>query len=550
MGELHGAAEALRDRLESSPLIGWLKDLDGRYVYINRGYVDQLQAAADSVLGHVDSELPPREAIDGPRLQNGGHLADEPIQFEYRVAAFEGRPALAVLRFPVRDGDGTPVGVCGVAAPIAQAQLVREECSELMGLETASSGNGGETAAELEQERRRVAALHEASASAARRAHELAVELAELRERRDELERLLGAERSRRERVEEQLSEARLQPTVPSGEVERAEALAAEVDRERSRAERVEAELEELRARAAASDGEEARQRARAEQAEAALRGAQEREDAAVVEECRRAERAEADAARARADADAAQAEANAVRERLESERSSMSAALEQARLYALRATAAGAAEAQHEPEPEAEPVPEPAAPTTATTRSRPTWSGHAQHTLTAALAHASEWRTGLRDAVKVLGVEGGWDAVSAWLPEERRPSLKCTAMWLAEPDGRAVFETQTWQRPHSISGTELGHVFTSGESAWLTGIAESDDDRLLTAVEEGMSTALLVPVCEGPSSLAVLELLSRRTAAPDPDVAESIAAVGLQLGHFSHLLRAGAQPHWRLGKF
>jgi hypothetical protein len=234
VGEMHTAAEALRDRLESSPLIGWLKDLDGRYVYVNRGYLEQLDAAAERVLGHLDAELAPREAVDGPRLQDGATLADEPLQLEYRVAAFEGRPALAVLRFPVRDDDGTPICVCGVAAPVEHAQRAREECTELMGLEGGIAG--GQRTAELAQERRRVAALHEASASAAKRAHELAVELTEAREQRDDLERQLTAERARREQLDAEIARTRAEAGGTDADRARLAELAASIERERARA--------------------------------------------------------------------------------------------------------------------------------------------------------------------------------------------------------------------------------------------------------------------------------------------------------------------------
>jgi hypothetical protein len=501
-------------------VIGWLKDLDGRYVYVNRGYVEQLEAAAERILGHLDAELPPREAIDGPRIQEGDALEDEPVQLEYRVAAYEGRPALAVLRFPVRDIDGKPVCVCGVAAPIEQAQLARAECSQLMLLETGESTVAGD--AELAHQRRRVAALHEASSTAAKRGHELAFELAEERERREQL----GVELAQ---MRELLSEERT----------RANELEDALKRERGRAE--EAKLEGVR------------QCARAEQAEAALRGARDREAAAVQEQQARTQSAEADAAAARAAADRVEAElaeAAEIRQRLESERESMAAGLEQARLYALQAQACASAA----------PVPEAAAPQAPqglqalqglqVPAGRPCWSGRAQRALSAALAQASEWRIGIRDAVKVIGSEGGWDVASVWLPDDRRPLLKCAAMWTADPDRRAEFETRTWQRPHSRTRTELGTAFATGEAAWLTGIEKSEDERLLMAAREGMNTALIVPVCDGGSAVAVLELLSCPAAPPDEDVAASIAAVALQLGHFWHLLRAGAEPHWHVGRF
>ena len=123
MGDLHAAAAPLRERLGSIPAIGWLKDIEGRYLFANRCYIEQLGTSEDALLGRADAELPPREAIDGPRLRDGSTILDPLIQVEYRVGALDGRPELTVMRFPIRDQAGTPVAVCGVAAPIADHGL-------------------------------------------------------------------------------------------------------------------------------------------------------------------------------------------------------------------------------------------------------------------------------------------------------------------------------------------------------------------------------------------------------------------------------------------
>ena len=59
-------------------------------------------------------------------------------------------------------------------------------------------------------------------------------------------------------------------------------------------------------------------------------------------------------------------------------------------------------------------------------------WSAVAQHAFAVALAGASEWRVGLKDVIKVLGAEGGWDAVTAWTPDDGAV-LRCAAMWAAD---------------------------------------------------------------------------------------------------------------------
>lgn len=137
VGDLHPASLPLRERLAASPVIGWLKDTEGRYVYANRCYMEQLGASEDRLLGRTDTELSVREAIDGPRLRDRGPAVDQPIQLEYRVAAWEGRPEFTVMRFPVRDESGAVVGVCGVAGPIWD-RSVPTLCRELMALQGAA----------------------------------------------------------------------------------------------------------------------------------------------------------------------------------------------------------------------------------------------------------------------------------------------------------------------------------------------------------------------------------------------------------------------------
>lgn len=142
---------SLRARLDESPAIGWVKDLSGRFVYVNHPYLAQLGVSADRLLGHSDAELGPRETVDGPRSRSDEDRFDEPRQLEYTVPAFEGRPALAAVRFVVRDGDGELSGVCGLAAPMEDAQLVHEEAARLMELapgETESESAPGETESE------------------------------------------------------------------------------------------------------------------------------------------------------------------------------------------------------------------------------------------------------------------------------------------------------------------------------------------------------------------------------------------------------------------
>jgi len=258
----------LEEPLDESPAIVWLKDLDGRYLRVNRRYAEQLGTDTEHVCGRTDAELTAAGSIEGLRLEETETAAPEPVELEYRIGAFEERPAFAALRFALRDGDGQPTATCSVAAPLAEASLARSECERLMRIDrwgrldafairqelleewglTLADGSSGPpldrddrvaaalverdealaTAARLEEElsseREQQGSLHAESQRAARRASELDGAVAAEKARREELEQS-------RVRTEARASELEAELTAVRAELEehllRAEALEA-----------------------------------------------------------------------------------------------------------------------------------------------------------------------------------------------------------------------------------------------------------------------------------------------------------------------------------
>ncbi len=129
------APPLLDEPLDASPAMIWLKDLSGRYIDVNCRYLEALHTEAEQVCGKTDDELAPGESIEGLRRLEGDERPREPLEFEYTIAAAEGHPAFAVLRFALRDANGEPTAVCGVAAPLARAEVARSECARLMRLD-------------------------------------------------------------------------------------------------------------------------------------------------------------------------------------------------------------------------------------------------------------------------------------------------------------------------------------------------------------------------------------------------------------------------------
>ena len=143
-----------------------------------------------------------------------------------------------------------------------------------------------------------------------------------------------------------------------------------------------------------------------------------------------------------------------------------------------------------------------------------------------------------LKETVQVLGSEGGWDTVTAWLPDQS-DGLGCAATWTAHR-GLDRFEALTWEAGLKRDGSLLDQALQAPHLTWLTDIDAVDDERLQTASSHGMSSALLLPVRNGASTIGLLELLTHDSIEPDAQIALSLEASALQLGRFGHLLSLG----------
>ena len=349
------------------------------------------------------------------------------------------------------------------------------------------------------------------------------------------------------------LAQSRVQKAEADAHGAAGRAIKAEGEGEqwRTRAIEAEARLALASARGEGLGGELARARSRLEQLEAELRLATTRADHAEHE---------IELGRARVEELRGEIERGAARvEELESELASRRAQAEEA--------AAAIAELEQrldqiasDPDPEpvsAEPqlppapIRRPAAPAVELARldavgdaRRPqatsgvSWQPTAKRTLSASLARESVWRNVLKQTVQVLGSEGGWDTVTAWLPDES-DGLGCAATWTAHR-GLDRFEALTWEAGVRREGSLLDQALQAPHLTWLTDIDAVDDERLQTAAAHGMSSALLLPVRNGPTTIGLLELLTHDSIEPDAQIALSLEASALQLGRFGHLLSIG----------
>src|SRR3984893_10659192 len=138
-GEDGRAAEALRkseqqlqDILDNTTAVVFVKDLELRYILVNREYELRHQVPRDQIRGKTDFDLHPHDVAEMVRA-NDRHVieADTPIQFEEAVPMAGGERRYVVVKFLLRDRIGKPYAVCGIATDITELKRAEEKLAAL-----------------------------------------------------------------------------------------------------------------------------------------------------------------------------------------------------------------------------------------------------------------------------------------------------------------------------------------------------------------------------------------------------------------------------------
>jgi PAS domain S-box-containing protein len=115
--------------LENTPSLITMKDLDGRYLYVNAPFERTLGLIRDRVLGKSDRELFPPRLADMYRASDKQALArSATITVEEPVIHRDGTVHVySVAKFPVFDTDRQPYAVCTVATNITERKRAEDE---------------------------------------------------------------------------------------------------------------------------------------------------------------------------------------------------------------------------------------------------------------------------------------------------------------------------------------------------------------------------------------------------------------------------------------
>jgi PAS domain S-box-containing protein len=124
--------EQLMALIDHTSAVIYMRDVDGRYVLVNREYERLFKLHRENIVGLTDHDLFPEPIADAFRANDLEAFArGVPVQVEEQAPGDQGLRTYVTVKFPLIDADGRAYAVCGISTDITERKLAEEEVRRL-----------------------------------------------------------------------------------------------------------------------------------------------------------------------------------------------------------------------------------------------------------------------------------------------------------------------------------------------------------------------------------------------------------------------------------
>lgn len=140
MEALQESEEKLKSILDNATAIVYVKDIPGRYTFINKQFEKLFNVKRGEVKGKTDYDLFPKEMADAFRV-NDLHVleAKSPLEFDEVAPHENGLHTYISIKFPLCDSAGAIYAVCGISTDITERKRMEEIIRQMAYHDTLTS---------------------------------------------------------------------------------------------------------------------------------------------------------------------------------------------------------------------------------------------------------------------------------------------------------------------------------------------------------------------------------------------------------------------------
>jgi len=118
---LEDSEARLHQILDNTTAVIFVKDKEGRFVFVNRQFTQLFHVSQLGVVGKTDHEILPEKVAETFRANDRLVLQrNEAVEFEETVPQDDGPHTYISIKFPLRDAKGVAYAVCGISTDITE----------------------------------------------------------------------------------------------------------------------------------------------------------------------------------------------------------------------------------------------------------------------------------------------------------------------------------------------------------------------------------------------------------------------------------------------
>jgi len=133
-----------RELLNNTSSVVYMKDMDGRYLFINRRFETLFNITEQEIKGKTDYDIAPKEKADSFRRNDLMAVeAGGPLEFDETITQDDGEHTYISVKFPLKNSSGEIYATCGISTDITDRITMEEALRRSQKMDAIGQLTGG-----------------------------------------------------------------------------------------------------------------------------------------------------------------------------------------------------------------------------------------------------------------------------------------------------------------------------------------------------------------------------------------------------------------------